>query len=279
MHHRVTSPVTSEYDMTPGYFRQELARLHAEGYYPVRTIDLARGDLGHVPAGKTPVVLSFDDSSPGQFGYTPDGRIAADSGVGILLDFARAHPGFPAVASFYINHHPFRLPDTAQALRDLHRLGMEIGNHTFHHRNLGQLTPAEVQAELAELASLVSHAVPGLTPATMALPLGVDPHPTMLAASGSAEGTRYRNEAVLLAGANPTRSPFHAGFDPLAVPRIRSSSYQGGRGRFLAGFWLDYLKAHPEQRYVAAGNPGTVTFPRRLAAGLAGGFRDRGRPY
>jgi len=279
MHHRVVDHVDSEYDMTPAYFRAELERLEAEGYFPVQTIDLARGDLGHVPAGRHPLVLTFDDSSSGQMGYTATGTIPADSAVGVMLDFAREHPQFPITASFYINKNPFAVADTAKVLADLHRRGFEIGNHTFDHVNLGTVDAAHVQNELARLAQLVSSQVPGLVPTTMALPNGVDPHPSMLAAGGTANGTTYRNEAVLLVGANPSRSPFHTKFDPIAVPRIRSSSYDGGTGDYLATYWLDYLAKHPDDRYTAAGNPGKVTFPQSAASSLAPAYAARAVTY
>ncbi|MDX6287063.1 MAG: hypothetical protein QOG53_2548 [Frankiales bacterium] len=279
MHHRVTEKVDSEFDMTPAYYRAELERLYAEGYYPVTTLDLVHGNFGHVPAGKTPVVMTFDDGSSNQFGYTASGAIKPDSGIGILLDFNREHPDFPAIASVYINQQPFGIADTAKALGDLHRLGFEIGNHTLHHANLKQLDPAHVQAELGALQAMVEQAVPGVRTRTMALPLGVEPHDKALARSGLFRGKRYLNEGVLLVGANPSHSPFHKSFDAQALPRIRSSSYQGGTGEFLAKYWLDYLKAHPTQRYRAAANPGRITFPKSFADVLNPKLRGRAVSY
>jgi peptidoglycan/xylan/chitin deacetylase (PgdA/CDA1 family) len=273
MHHRVVDKVESEFDMTPAYFRAELQRLYAEGYYPVRTLDLVHGTFDHVPPGKTPVVMTFDDGSPGQFGYTSTGAVNPNSGVGILLDFHAQHPDFPAVASMYINRHPFQIGDTSKALGDLNKYGFEIGNHTFHHLDLKPLDSAKVQEEFGQLQQMVEHAVPGLRPRTMALPLGVEPKNHALARTGMYGGERYVNEGVLLVGANPSHSPYHRLFDAQAIPRIRSSSYQGGRGQYLATYWLDFLKAHPDQRYRAAGNPGKVTFPRKFADILSPKFR------
>jgi peptidoglycan/xylan/chitin deacetylase (PgdA/CDA1 family) len=279
MHHRVSETVDSEYDMTPAYYRAELERLYAEGYYPVRTIDLVHGSFDHVPAGKTPVVMTFDDGSPNQFAYTSAGTVKPDSGIGILLDFNKEHPDFPAVASVYINQQPFGIADTAKALGDLHRLGFEIGNHTLHHANLKQLDAAHVQAELGALQAMVGQAVPGLTTRTMALPLGVEPHDHALARTGLFRGKRYLNEGVLLVGANPSHSPFHKSFDAQAIPRIRSSSFNGGKGEFVATYWLDYLKTHPTQRYRAAGNPGHITFPKNFSDILNPRLRSRAIAY
>ena len=279
MHHRVVDKVDSEFDMTPAYFRAELQRLYAEGYYPVRTIDLVHGALDHVPAGKTPVVMTFDDGSPGQFGYTSTGAVNPNSGVGILLEFNAQHPDFPAVASMYINQHPFQIADTRKALGDLNKYGFEIGNHTFDHANLKPLDPAKVQEEFGKLQQMVEQAVPGVKPRTMALPLGVEPRDHALAHTGSYAGEKYVNEGVLLVGANPSHSPFHKMFDAQAIPRIRSSSYQGGRGEYLATYWLDFLKANPDKRYRSAGNPGHVTFPKSFAGVLSSKLATKAITY
>jgi peptidoglycan/xylan/chitin deacetylase (PgdA/CDA1 family) len=276
MHHRIVDKVESEFDMTPAWFRAELVRLHREGYYPVTTLQVARRDLGHVPAGRSPVVLTFDDSSRGQLHYSGDGsgaKIAADSAVGILLDFAHEHPDFPAVASFYLNKDPFALGDPHRVVGDLARLGMEVGNHTYDHVPL-RLSAAAVQEQLGRLAAMVATAVPGLAPRTLALPLGVTPSSPALARAGRWHGTAYRNEAVLLVGAEPAHSPWHKSWDAAAVPRIRSSSYGGGKGEFLSTWWLDQIKAGEVTKYVSAGNPGHVTFPKKYADRLAPAYRD-----
>ena len=274
MHHRLVAKVDSEYDMTPAYFAAELDRLHREGYYPVTMLQVARGDLGHVPAGRSPVVLTFDDSSTGQVHYTSSGEIAPDSAIGMLVDFAKSHPDFPAVASLYINKNPFALGDPHRVIGDLLRLGFEVGNHTYDHVPL-QLSPAKVQQQIGELAAMVSTASPGATTHTLALPLGVEPSHPALVRRGSWRGTSYTNEAVLLVGANPAHSPYHRDWSADAVPRIRSSSYQGGKGEFLATWWLDQIKHGALTRYVAAGNPGHVTVPKALATHVAPAFRDR----
>jgi peptidoglycan/xylan/chitin deacetylase (PgdA/CDA1 family) len=274
MHHRLVTKVDSEYDMTPHWFAAELTRLRAEGYYPVTMLQVARGDLGHVPAGRSPVVLTFDDSSVGQLHYTASGEIAPDSAVGMLIAFGKAHPDFPAVASFYLNKDPFALGDPHRALSDLVSHGFEVGNHTYDHVPL-RLSPAKVQQQLGELAAMVTTAVPGVAPRTLALPLGVEPtHPSVVRA-GTWRGTSYRNEAVLLVGANPAPSPFHRDWTPGAVPRIRSSSYGGGNGEFLSTWWLDRIRRGDLTRYVAAGNPGHVTVPKKYAGHVAAAYRDR----
>ncbi|MFI5735267.1 polysaccharide deacetylase family protein [Kribbella sp. NPDC051587] len=243
MHHRLVRADAGSYDMTPQFFRAELDRLRRESYYPIRTIDLARGNFTAVPAGKRPVVLTFDDSSPGQFAVDAGGTVHPASALGMMLDFHADHPDFPAIASFYITKNPFGYhgPEAVRALRKLAELGCEIGNHTLSHPNLHTLTDAEVQAEIGGLSGLVTAA--GLpAPRTLALPLGVHPRNRSLLAHGGSGRTAYRNEAVLLVGANPSRSPQGKGFDPMAIPRIRCSSHDGGRADLELNYWLDRLK-------------------------------------
>jgi peptidoglycan/xylan/chitin deacetylase (PgdA/CDA1 family) len=274
MHHRLVTKVESEYDMTPAWFGAELERLHREGYYPVTMLQVARGDLGHVPAGRSPVVLTFDDSTAGQLHHSSDGRIAPDSAAGMLLAFGKAHPDFPAVASFYLNRDPFALGDPHRAVNDLVGAGFEVGNHTYDHVPL-QLPPAKVQQQLGELAAMVTRAAPGVAPRTLALPLGVIPSHPAVVRRGTWRGTSYENEAVLLVGANPAHSPFHREWQAGAVPRVRSSSYKGGKGEYLTTWWLDQIKRGAITRYVSAGNPGHVTVPKKYADRVAPRFRAR----
>ena len=60
MYHRITPTPTSVYDRTPQDFRAELERLAAEDYVPVTATDYATGHID-IPAGKHPVVITFDD--------------------------------------------------------------------------------------------------------------------------------------------------------------------------------------------------------------------------
>lgn len=281
MYHRVVADGGGDYDVTPEQLRAELRRLHDEGYRPIRTVDLADGTID-VPAGTTPVVLTFDDSSRSQFAYTEDGGIDPDSAVGILLAFAEEHPDFPAVASFYVNGALFGVGATrgAEMLRHLHELGFEIGNHGLEHVNLGRASPADAQRDLALGADNVRQAVPGHEPRTLSLPFGVYPTDRELAHEGSHDGIAYRHDILLRVGAGPSVSPFHREFDPMAVPRIRSQpDWSGGTPDYGSGFWLDILASHPERRYVSDGDPDRISFPAALAGELADAFGARANPY
>ena len=81
-----------DYDLTPDEFRAELKRLWDEHYRPITASDLVNGTI-NVPMGTTPYVMTFDDGGESQIAFDPDGSIDPDTAVGIMLEFAKGHPG------------------------------------------------------------------------------------------------------------------------------------------------------------------------------------------
>jgi peptidoglycan/xylan/chitin deacetylase (PgdA/CDA1 family) len=280
MHHEIRPDRVGDYDQTPAEFGHELETLWSQGYWPVRAIDLATGHM-NVPAGKTPVVLTFDDTTRYQFSYDSRGQVDPTTALGVLLDFARAHPQFHPTGTFYVLREPFGdTPRGPEMLRWLVQHGFELGNHTRDHLSLGSLSPEGVQRELVLGKKVITDAVPKAGVHTMALPLGVMPSDAALARHGRWDGQSYWNAGVFLVGAEPAPSPFSRSFDPGAIPRIRSSHlpWSGDRD-FTAAYWLDELRRNPDERYVSDGNARTIAFPREEAGQLAPRFRARARPY
>jgi peptidoglycan/xylan/chitin deacetylase (PgdA/CDA1 family) len=281
MHHEIRPDRVGPFDQTPAEFRAELEKLWRQGYWPVTAAAFATGRLGSVPAGKTPVVLTFDDSTRFQFFYTPDGKIKSNTAIGVLLAFARAHPQFEPAGTFYVLREPFAGVARAPAmLRWLAAHGFELGDHTRDHIPLNTLGDDDVQRELVAGARVITDAVPGYRIRTMALPLGALPKSRALATRGRWRGQGYQFAAAFLAGAEPAPSPFSTKFDRTAVPRIRTSHlpWKGERD-FCAEFWLHELKQHPELRYVSDGDPTRITFPRSERSTLAERFRSRANAY
>ncbi|MFC9661984.1 polysaccharide deacetylase family protein [Nocardia sp. NPDC127606] len=272
MYHQITPNPAGEYDQTPAEFRDELERLYREDYRPVTAAQYISGDLD-LPAGTHPVVLTFDDSTGSQLGFTDTGAVAPDSAAGILAEFGARYPDFRPVATFYVNNEPFGADP--RALQWLVSNGHEIGAHTADHANLANLDADGVQRELVQNVRAVTTAAPGVTVRTMALPLGVYPRDHALATAGNWDGTSYRFDAVMLVGSNPAPAPY-AAIDPGGVPRIRS-----GRGAvpFDSAYWLDWLAANPDQRYTADGDPARISFIRQRATELDARWLDRANPY
>ena len=75
-YHKIDYPEAS---WTPENFRRDLETLYAKGYRLINLGDLLDRRFT-LPGGTTPVVLTFDDSSPGQFRYLEhDGTLEIDS--------------------------------------------------------------------------------------------------------------------------------------------------------------------------------------------------------
>jgi peptidoglycan/xylan/chitin deacetylase (PgdA/CDA1 family) len=282
MYHRLMEDGGGDYDNTPEQFEGELRRLHEEGYVAVTTAELVGGQLD-IPAGTTPVVLTFDDSTREQFALTEDGEVDPDTAVGIMLRLEDELDGFRAAGSFYVLGSLFGASEErgAELLAELADLGFEIGNHTANHENLGQLDAAGVQAALAGGVANITAAVPGAEVRTLSYPYGIRPEDPSLVAEGEHDGVSYTHEAGLLVGSGPAPSPHDVEFDPLAIPRIRSQPdvVEGADPDFGSGYWLDVLADSPERRYVADGDPDTIAFPEELAGQLAEGLEDRALPY
>src|SRR5712664_4583758 len=102
-YHKVDYP-EERWTRTPENFRRDLETLYARGYRLQSLNALLDGRIT-VPAGTTPVVLTFDDSSPGQFRYVErNGTLEIDPkcAVGVLEAFIQEKPDFGRAATFFV---------------------------------------------------------------------------------------------------------------------------------------------------------------------------------
>ncbi len=260
-------------------FRAELEELYRRDYVPVNMSEILDGTFS-VPAGKTPVLLTFDDSSPSQFRYIESyGQLVVDptSAVGILLDFIRTRPEWKPRAIFCVlpaasSGHAFfgdkgidgqltawRFPK----LRFLVQQGFELCNHTLWHARLDRYTDAVVQEQLARGAMAIDSAIPGYRVRVMSLPYGIWPKTRELAFSGSWYDPKservvtYRHEAVFEVTGGPARSPYDPAFNRQVLPRV---SLQGGTKLSTTLDLLD--KPGPMARFVSDGDPTTIARPQ-----------------
>jgi hypothetical protein len=268
MYHQLVASPKGAYDQTRAEFRAEIDRLYASGYRTITAADLVAGRID-VPAGKSPMVLTFDDATVSQYGELPDGRVDPRSAVGMLLEVAHRWGEARPVATFYVNEAPFA--GRPRYLASLAKLGMEIGVHTESHVNLRGLSAPGVQRELARGFGLIRAAVPGARVTTMSLPFGAFPRDPALVRGGAG----YAFEGVFRVGSGPARSPYSKGFDAFGVPRIRSGMKTGDQA-FTSTYWLPRLQA---TRFVSDGDPSVISFPRAKASLLDPRFRSRARPY
>jgi len=266
------------YKVSRERFLMELTELHARGYVPISLNELLDRKID-LPAGKSPVLFTFDDASPSQFRYVErNGKLTVDptSGVGMLLDFIKAHPDwrprglFCALPAAQAGHAFFgdRGIDGQQTawrfpkLKFLVEQGFELCNHTLWHAQLNKYSGAVVQEQLARGAMAIDSAVPGYKIRGMALPYGIWPKQRELAFAGqwtdpkSKRVIRYSNEAVFEVAGGPAPSPYDPKFNAKSLPRY---PLQGGTKLVPMLDALD--KPGAGGRYVSDGNPKTIAKP------------------
>ncbi len=278
MYHQMVKDPSSPYDRKPSELRAELERLAEEDYVPVTAGAYSTGKID-IPAGRHPVVLTFDDSTDSQFALGKDGEPKPDSAVGILRDVAGRHPGFTPTATLFVNGDAFPATGTKKALRWLHGHGFEVGNHTLDHANLRDGSAGQAQHQIAAGQQVVTKSVPGAKVTSLALPFGVQPNPPELDLKGAADGVKYAYAGAYLVGAGPAPSPYATSFDPVGIPRIRSTGAHGQDAAFGSSHWLDELRDGGVKRYTSDGDPDRVSYPKSSSDRPAKEFKERARPY
>jgi hypothetical protein len=256
----------AQWRRTPDHFRDDLQILYQNGYYPVPLEDLVHRRL-KVPAGKTPFVLTFDDSSEGQLRFLKQGgqwTVDPLCAVGIMEQFKKEHPDFPLTATFFV------LPAIKPGLRlfgqeeyigaklnYLVQHGYEIGNHSYWHQNLGKTDDEGVQKQLALAVKTIQSYLPGYAIRSLALPLGVHPKNRALETDGEYQGTRYHHDSVLLVGSGSIPSPYSTAFNPQRLERIQAGDTPWGPGAYVKLYQKD-----PSLRYISDGNSALITIPK-----------------
>lgn len=287
MFHQIDHDTSDDFATTPEAFRADLQWLYDHDFYVIPIHDLISNSI-KAPAGKRPVVLTFDDGTVTQFRYivAADGSKTIDPtcAVGILEDFFGKHPDFGRGGLFsIIATEPFAWPaadDQQPYMKEkvqwLIDHGYEIGNHTVHHADMKQETDEQIEAELAGAVDVMRDFSPQAQMEVIAVPFGSYPKggDTTLFAGFDYRGKHYGAKAALEVGANPGPSPMDKDWDPMWIPRIRGTTDELDK-------WFAWAQDNPGILYVSDGNPDTITIPRDLPPALAGKLdeaRAAGKP-
>jgi peptidoglycan/xylan/chitin deacetylase (PgdA/CDA1 family) len=262
-YHKIDQP-EERWTRTPDNFRRDLERLWERGYRLVALNDFLDRKIA-IPRGTTPVILTFDDSSPGQFKLIEKNGewiVDPDCAVGILEAFERRHPGFGHAATFFVlpgADPPNRLFNQKElATRKLQYLasrGYEIGNHTLWHANLAKYPERIVRQQIATAQEWIQRHVPSYRIRTLALPMGSYPSDIRWTIEGAEGQNSYRHDAILMVAGGAASSPYARTFDPYHLPRIQAVESELAR-------WFSHFDRNPQERYVSDGNPELITVPK-----------------
>lgn len=277
LYHDISDQRGDQY-RSAGDLANDIDLLKSEGFVPINLRDLAAGNID-IPAGMSPVVLTFDDSTLGQYNLVDDGSLDPESAVGILQAAVDSGNWAPK-ATFYClidvtskDKEVFGQADRRQEkLRNLVDWGYEVGSHTVSNLNLRKAAALEVQEELLVSQQTLQKLIGGGYAVTsLSVPSGDYPQDDSLLTSGWFEGETYSYSSAVTLGDTLCPSPFSTLFDPMRIPRVIVT---GNRLRDA----IAELKAHPELRYISDGDPTVVSAPLQPAQGLGAAREDLGRP-
>lgn len=89
------------------------------------------------------------------------------------LEMAHILKGLEAPAIFFVNGHFIQTEEKQDELREIHEMGFAIGNHTYSHPNLGEISEEEQRKEIVELNDLIEEVI-GERPKFFRAPHGVN---------------------------------------------------------------------------------------------------------
>lgn len=272
----------AQFVRTADDFRADLEWLYANDFYVVPLSDVVNNTIS-APAGKHPVALTFDDGTSSHFSYLEDKKgeivldehgepvIDPDCAVGILEAFYAEHPDFGGGAHFApLIYNAFAYPDTEQDdLFDQKVLwmvehGYEIGNHTWQHTDLTDISDEEFMMTVAKPQIYMNELLgdhPGNASHILTLPYGSSPdrdlHPAqrqMMMDGFAYEGHQIDISGALLVGADPAPSPASTEWHKLWIPRIQMFDES-------VDFWFGMIERGEIIVYTSDGNPETIAVP------------------
>ncbi|WP_324777926.1 polysaccharide deacetylase family protein [Virgibacillus senegalensis] len=75
------------------------------------------------------------------------------------LEMAKTLKSLDAKAIFFVNGHFLESDEQKQVLKKIHDMGFVIGNHTYHHQSLSDITKEEQKQEIVSLNDLIEEIV------------------------------------------------------------------------------------------------------------------------
>lgn len=212
-------------------FKLHIELFISKGMYPINVRDIrSHKTLAEVPKGFIPVALTFDDGRRSQFCYSANDVPSKDCAVGILESITAQYPThWRNRASFYVmpksdyNLEPFQQTGrAAEKLTHLITQGFEIGNHSWRHLSLSNMSRKQVEAELLNAFYGIRKLCPSATLDTFCVPFGAYPlikdwRNVLL---NPLRQQTMMHQVVLMAWGGSSFSPFDKRYDRTRVHRI-----------------------------------------------------------
>ena len=287
MYHALTDADSTDdlWTRTIKDFRSDLQWLYDHDFYVVSMREMLSDEIT-APPGKHPVVLTFDDSSAGQFQFEKNkaGDLVptADSTVGVLEAFYAQHPDFGHSGLFallpfncFSSDDEYNTMDYCdQKLNWLSDHGYEIGNHTWGHQDLSAVGADEIASQIGKTMHFIDQRVkgPGNMSRVLVLPYGAMPDPNVdwWAWSTVYQGFTWNGEAVTLdavvnVNGGVVPSPASTAWNPLSINRFNTEPD-------LIAYWFNEFENGDLTLYTSDGNPQTVVVPNDLPDQLAADF-------
>jgi peptidoglycan/xylan/chitin deacetylase (PgdA/CDA1 family) len=239
-----------------------------------------------IPAGKTPVILTFWDGAKGQFGLADDGSYLPDTAVGRLQKFYKKHRDFGRAATFFLNPPEKERDDVSykdlttwrEVMQRMAEDHYEFGNHTVHGYALDTLQSESIMTEIALGQLWIQSIIPKALVNSIALPYGRyplgnrQPPETLLGYQSSTawsgvwlkdnSDVTYGHRGVVNTVSEPAQSPFSVHYDGYRLPSIQVVDPSlVPKGSPVFAHYLQFFDEHPSLRYLSDGNPDTVTIP------------------
>lgn len=254
------------YHRTAENFYKDLTYMYENNYRPISMEDYLSNNI-KVPAGMTPIVLTFDDGLSTSFSLVKDadGKLVPKEGTAVYImeQFAKDHPGFGKAATFMINGDDAFYDGEGTYSEKLNWLvdnGYSLGNHTATHPKLSKLNGDQIRKEVGIVNQKIAEAVPGYDVASLAYPFGQRPMDHIdLIKEGAYNGIKYHNKVAYRVGYSaPYVAPNHVNYQPYNHPRVTGNEGQ----QWDLWYAFKYYEANNYLRYKSDGNPDTIVVPK-----------------
>jgi len=166
MYHRVAG-AADRATVPAAVLERHIAWLRASGYALVRLSDVIRHVTDGAPLPERPVLLTFDDGTADAHEVLLPllRRLAAPAAVFVVPAFAGSARAYDGETRRFAS---------AEQLRELAAAGVELGLHTFEHRDLSRASPQEAAEDVARCVDWLRDAGVPFAPA-LAYPYGAYP--------------------------------------------------------------------------------------------------------